>query len=298
LSNQIFPSKVLLFGEYSLLLGSMGFAFPLTQFSGSLKFNKEHSLDESLKLDSFLLFLKNSALLKRYIDDVKLEKDIKEGLYFDSSIPQGYGVGSSGALCAAILNSYLIKSSEYNVNEIHDLLSWMEGFYHGTSSGIDPLVSYLNKPIIIKNRKEVQIIDSFDREQLKNIYLIDTGKSRVASAFILEFLRRVEQKEINDETKKDLVAHTDALVELFIAGNPEWANHFRFISQFQSLYLSDMIPQNIKPLWIKGLDSNEFWFKHCGAGGGGFILALVNNKKSFKEQMFKQKFNYFNLYDS
>ncbi len=31
---------------------------------------------------------------------------LKTGLYFDSSIPQGYGVGSSGALVAAIYDKY------------------------------------------------------------------------------------------------------------------------------------------------------------------------------------------------
>ena len=32
----------------------------------------------------------------------KLDNDIKENLYFNSNIPQGYGLGSSGALIAAV----------------------------------------------------------------------------------------------------------------------------------------------------------------------------------------------------
>ena len=32
--------------------------------------------------------------------------DIEGGMYFDSSIPQGYGVGSSGALVASIYDRY------------------------------------------------------------------------------------------------------------------------------------------------------------------------------------------------
>ena len=38
----------------------------------------------------------------------KLNADIADGMYFDSSIPQGYGVGSSGALVAAIYSEYAI----------------------------------------------------------------------------------------------------------------------------------------------------------------------------------------------
>jgi mevalonate kinase len=33
-------------------------------------------------------------------------KSVETGMYFDSSIPQGYGVGSSGALVAAIYDKY------------------------------------------------------------------------------------------------------------------------------------------------------------------------------------------------
>lgn len=36
----------------------------------------------------------------------EIEKDLQEGMYFDSSIPRGYGVGSSGAIVAAIYDKY------------------------------------------------------------------------------------------------------------------------------------------------------------------------------------------------
>ena len=36
----------------------------------------------------------------------QLLKDVNGGMYFDSSIPQGYGVGSSGALVAALYDKY------------------------------------------------------------------------------------------------------------------------------------------------------------------------------------------------
>ena len=36
----------------------------------------------------------------------KMNNELIEGLYFDSTIPQGYGVGSSGALVAAFYDRY------------------------------------------------------------------------------------------------------------------------------------------------------------------------------------------------
>jgi hypothetical protein len=40
------------------------------------------------------------------LDFDKIETDLNNGLYFNSSIPQGFGVGSSGALVAALYNQY------------------------------------------------------------------------------------------------------------------------------------------------------------------------------------------------
>ena len=71
------------------------------------------------------------------------------------SIPTGYGVGSSGAIVAAIYEHYI--RDEYEIlnktkkNRISDLIknfSLMESFSHGKSSGLDPLNSFLKLPIL------------------------------------------------------------------------------------------------------------------------------------------------------
>ena len=40
------------------------------------------------------------------IDADSFRFDVSQGLKFESSIPQGFGVGSSGALCSAIFRRY------------------------------------------------------------------------------------------------------------------------------------------------------------------------------------------------
>ena len=63
--------------------------------------------NQSLK--SFALYL-NKLMLNEpelvQFDIDALNKHVEAGMYFDSSIPQGYGVGSSGALVAAIYDKY------------------------------------------------------------------------------------------------------------------------------------------------------------------------------------------------
>ena len=82
-------------------------------------------------------------------------------MHFDSSIPQGYGVGSSGALVAAIYDKYaddkitvLENLTRDKLLKLKAIFSKMESFFHGKSSGLDPLNSYLSLPILINSKDQ------------------------------------------------------------------------------------------------------------------------------------------------
>jgi mevalonate kinase len=38
-----------------------------------------------------------------------------------------------------------------------------------------------------------------------------------------------------------------------------------------------MIPQVFHKLWKQGIDSNAYYLKLCGSGGGGFILGFTED---------------------
>ena len=85
-------------------------------------------------------------------------------MYFDSSIPQGYGVGSSGALVAAIYDEYasdkitvLENLTRDKLLQLKTIFSEMESFFHGKSSGLDPLNSYLSIPILINSKDNIEV---------------------------------------------------------------------------------------------------------------------------------------------
>jgi mevalonate kinase len=52
----------------------------------------------------------------------------------------------------------------------------------------------------------------------------------------------------------------------------DFLNHFSDLSKLQYVYFEKMIPQNLKEIWLTGLESKEYYMKLCGAGGGGFYL--------------------------
>ena len=58
-----------------------------------------------------------------------LEKDLAQKMYFDSSIPQGYGVGSSGALVAAIYDQYAHDKITVLENLTKEKLQSLKGIF-------------------------------------------------------------------------------------------------------------------------------------------------------------------------
>ena len=169
MKGPLFYSKILLFGEYGIIKDSKGLSIPYNFYNGALKIDS--NLSEAQQ--------KSNNNLKRFADYLgelqikfpnlvqfdleELTKDIEGGMYFDSSIPQGYGVGSSGALVAAIYDKYALNKitvlenlSREKLLKLKKIFGEMESFFHGKSSGLDPLNSYLSLPILINSKDNIE----------------------------------------------------------------------------------------------------------------------------------------------
>src|SRR3990167_3789440 len=108
MKGPLFYSKILLFGEYGIIQDSKGLSIPYNFYNGALK-SDENPTEEAKKsnesLVKFVAYLKKLQTEQPELVTFNIEvlqNDVNNGMYFDSSIPQGYGVGSSGALVAAI----------------------------------------------------------------------------------------------------------------------------------------------------------------------------------------------------
>ena len=114
MKGPLFYSKILLFGEYGIIKDSKGLSIPYNFYNGALKVDEnpsEEAIRSNNSLKRFADYLKNLETENPGLvnfDFESLYSDIDKGMYFDSSIPQGYGVGSSGALVAAIYDEYAL----------------------------------------------------------------------------------------------------------------------------------------------------------------------------------------------
>ena len=109
MKGPLFYSKILLFGEYGIIKDSKGLSIPYSFYNGALKKDDNPSDQAKASNNGLKLFVEHLRSIDDEVvtfDMATLDADVNSGMYFDSSIPQGYGVGSSGALVAAIYDKY------------------------------------------------------------------------------------------------------------------------------------------------------------------------------------------------
>lgn len=218
------------------------------------------------------------------MDPQRFLADIQGGLYFESDIPPGYGLGSSGALCAAVYDRY-VQPKTTDLSRLKQVFAEMESFFHGQSSGIDPLTSYLNRSLWIINRTEVSFFTSPEwQNDAPVIFLLDTGIPRQTAPLVQWFLDQSEHPEFSAQLKQDLMpAHNTMLEAWETADTAAFWDALRGVSAFQSRNMQPMIPPAFQHLWETCLAGQDCLLKICGAGGGGFILGFARDRKYVSE---------------
>ena len=302
MKGPLFYSKILLFGEYGIIRDSKGLSIPYNFFKGALKTQDNHSdiakkSNEGLRRFAIYLAEIDNSIVT--FDIKSLHEDLEDGMYFDSSIPQGYGVGSSGALVAAIYDKYapdkitvLENLTREKLLQLKTIFSQMESFFHGKSSGLDPLNSYLSIPILINSHDNIEATgiptQSFDGKGA--VFLLDSGIVGETAPMVHIFMENLKDKGFRKMVKDEFVKYTDACVENFLGGDIK--SLFTNTKQLSKIVLNNfkpMIPEKFHGLWQQGIDSNDYYLKLCGSGGGGYILGFTENIDKARESLKEHK---------
>lgn len=297
MNNPLFYAKILLFGEYGIIEDSQGLTLPYSFYKGTLKFSdldNDFEKKSNQSLEKYSKYLSDLELPSEYQLDIKsFQQDIRKGLFFDSNIPQGYGVGSSGALVAAIFEKYsVIKKNPETISkdELKDLkviFGQLESYFHGKSSGIDPLICYMNLPILIESKGSVDKV-SIPKEELGKgaIFLIDSGMTGETGPMIQIFFEKLKNEGFRKTLKEEFIRYNNACIDAFLKKdmNPFFRN-LKKLSVWAYEHFRPMIPENLFNVWKKGLDSNAYYLKLCGSGGGGYILGFAKDYAKAEEML-------------
>lgn len=293
MKSPLFYSKILLFGEYGIIKNSKGLSIPYNFFKGTLKIPQTPSQTTETSNQSLKAFAQHLEKLQKEgpelvsFDLSLLEKDLDSGMYFDSSIPQGYGIGSSGALVAAIYDKYALRKitvteelTREKLLKLKEIFGKMESFFHGASSGLDPLNSYLSLPILITSQKDIVSADipSQNPDGKGAVFLLDSGFTGETAPMVQIFMEKMKQQGFRNMIKHQFIKHTDACVEDFISGNlKSLFGNLKHLSRVVLRHFKPMIPPKFHQLWKKGIETNQYYLKLCGSGGGGYILGFTRD---------------------
>lgn len=314
--NEVFYGKILLFGEYGVIFNSMALTIPYTHFKGELSFvskykytDFEWAKNSNLSLKEYaehLVKLQSEGGTGCSLDLDKFQRELDKGMYFESTIPQGYGIGSSGALVAAIYDRYAeekIKSdrrlSPKSVYRLKDIFSRMEAFFHGKSSGLDPLNCYIQYPLLIKNSKDIVTVaiprNKFDKTGA--IFLVNSGKPGKTAPLVKHFLENYEEPSFKRMIDEEFIPTNNACIESLLAGQGnQFFESLKNLSGLQFDYFKKMIPESINDIWEDGLNSGEFSMKLCGSGGGGFMLGFSQDFEKAQLRLAKHQMEVIPVY--
>lgn len=288
IKDSLFYSKILLFGEYGIIQDAMGLSIPYNFYKGKLRFDGySKESNESLKaFANYLIDLQEKKELLFDLDAQQLVSDIKDQLSFDSSIPQGFGVGSSGALVAAVYDRYakdVIDAESVNKDglvKLKQIFGQMESYFHGKSSGLDPLICYLNLPVLIKSGNDLDTIGlpSEEADGKGAIFLLDTQKPGETQPMVQIFMEKMKEKGFRTMLKTEFKKYNDACIKSFVKGDfkPLFSN-LKHLSSLLLHNFSPMIPDQFKEVWRRGIETGDYYLKLCGSGGGGYILGFTQD---------------------
>ncbi len=297
-----FYAKIMLFGEYSLLYGSRALTMPFRKHGAKLVFastdmtekQQRVAMRSNEQLYAFREFLMQddaNPSLNSLLDLDKMAEELAQGVYLRSDIPSGYGLGSSGALVAALYDRYgeasAISWDDQCVRELswlQALFSRMESYFHGSSSGIDPLCIYAGKPLLIKGNDDLLLTRL--RQEITSasggFFLVNTHIPRKTSDLIAIFRKKLADTGFRRRFMEEYIPCNDACIEAVANTNHKLAEEdfvlktkLHELSSLQWVLFREMIPEIFRPMWQEGLSTGDFMMKLCGAGGGGFLLGYA-----------------------
>ena len=268
-----FPAKILLFGEYAVLEGGEALSIPYNERGGQFSYGIQTDEQRASARSVHQFF---SWLIKEHRDRFNmnaLEEDLEKGIFFDSSIPVGYGVGSSAALVAATVGAYAQEVPESS-EELQSFLAEIEGYFHGKSSGLDALVSFRGKAFHKTVSGKLRELD-YPGLPKHQFILIDSKQTGPTGKLVSLFRERMTNLGWKNRFTTEFIEHGNRAIHGLVENDSDvFASAVASISKFTVSEMQFALPQPIETLALELQNRKLGFLKLCGSGGGGFFLLI------------------------
>lgn len=257
-----YPAKVLLIGEYTVLQGGAAIGLPIVNYFSEWD---KGTMAEAWPLLAFHRYLQTCC--PEILDLERWYDDLQSGYFLRSSIPARAGLGSSGNLVAAVYDRFAYHV-EKDQHRLQSILAQMENFFHGTSSGFDPLIILRAKPLV-KKASGIEVLDNLILSDM-HPWIMDSQSPRAAQP-INVFNQKLEQAEFLGHLAHGTSIADQLIWHLIEQEHQQAWEELTALSLWQLQYLDFLIPESIRQKWREGLEGQRFLIKLCGAGGGGMF---------------------------
>jgi D-glycero-alpha-D-manno-heptose-7-phosphate kinase len=235
------------------------------------------SADEGLRLHRGV----HRRIAQRYLDN-KVHS-IRVTTYCDA--PPGSGLGSSSTLVVAIIQAYVdhfnLPLGEYDIAhlafEIERIDLQLDGGrqdqYAATFGGFNFMEFYKDDRVIVN---PLRIRQEVAAELEASLVLFYTGVSRDSDAIIRDQIKSVSALSTNLEAMMSLKEHALAMKEMLLRGNIKaFADIFHASWLHKKQTSTKVSNPTIDSLYEKALNAGAIAGKVSGAGGGGFMMFIV-----------------------
>jgi len=282
-----YPSKIMLVGEYGVVLGGCALTVPFRKFRTvvrsirELPAGREPDAEMSMKVfQGLYTYVRDLPLHSFHAEpDMKLFSAHLGEHWLDTNIPVGYGLGSSGTVSAAVYDLFFPESRKITLIEQKEDLALIESFFHGRSSGVDALTCHAGVPLHFKNRTSIQRVE-LDLDKLPGGYyffLLDSGEKSETGPLVKHFLDQMKDPGFETAIREEYLPMNRKLIESLLGErDADIALLVRLLSDFQFNHFREMIPEKILDPWIEGQVSNHYYLKLNGSGGG-FMLGIAHH---------------------
>jgi mevalonate kinase len=91
----------------------------------------------------------------------------------------------------------------------------------------------------------------------------------------------MEDENFNYMMNNQFIKYSKTCINEFLNGNiNSMINSIKTLSEITLKNFQPMIPNKLTKLWSEGIRTDNYFFKLCGSGGGGFLLGFTLDLES------------------
>ncbi len=283
-----YPSKIMLVGEYGVVLGGSALTLPFHRFSARIRsiedlpvHKKEAARQSHQALQDLFRYIQSlpDTAFHAPPDRALFSRDLHR-YWLDLDIPVGAGLGSSGAASAAIYDLFFPGSGNLTLQQQKEDLAAIESFFHGRSSGVDALTCHAGVALRfhVSGRIDRPDFNPADLPGDQRLFLLDSGERDETGPLVRHFLDRMRDPGFKRSMEEEYLPLIEGLIEALLKENDlDPVRQMKRLSAFQLEFFRRMIPRKCLEAWKEGLLSGDYFLKLNGSGGAQ-VLGMAHRK--------------------